>query len=379
MTSGEENVSSLIGEIYDAAIEPALWPHVLAQIASFVGGSAAALYAKDAGTRTGNVYYDCGAGDPDYKRLYFEKYIKIDPTTTGHCLAEIGEPISTADILCYDDFLGSHSYREWVRPQELVDNLSIALEKSATGASLLAIFRHQRHGVVDEEARRRARLIAPHLRRSARIGRAIAHNSLQAAAFAETLDGLTSGITLVDAAGRIVHSNVSGQAMLSEASLLRSVRGKLAAIDADADRALQDLMAAAQGGDAAIAGRGLAVPLKGRNGERYVAHALPLTSAARRQAGANCSAVVAVVVQKADLETSSAAELVGKAFKLTPTELRVLLAVVEMGGVSDVADALGIAQATVKTHLHRLFRKTGTARQAELVRLVAGFANPLLA
>jgi DNA-binding CsgD family transcriptional regulator len=379
VTSAEEDLSSLIGEIYDAATEPALWPGVLAQIASFVGGSAAALYAKDAGTRKGNVYYDCGASDPGYKQLYFEKYIKIDPTTAGHCLAEIGEPIGTADILCYEDFLGSHFYREWVRPQELVDNLSVALEKSATGASLLAVFRHQRHGVVDEEARGRARLIAPHLRRSALIGRAIAHNSLQAAAFAETLDGLTTGITLVDGAGRIVHTNLTGQAMLSEASLLRSVGGRLAAIDADAERSLQDVMAAAQGGDAAVVGRRLAVPLKGRNGERYVAHALPLTSAARRRAAANCAAVVALLVQKADLETSSAAELVGKAFKLTPTELRVLLALVEMGGVSDAADALGIAQATVKTHLHHLFRKTGTARQAELVRLMAGFANPLLA
>jgi DNA-binding CsgD family transcriptional regulator len=42
------------------------------------------------------------------------------------------------------------------------------------------------------------------------------------------------------------------------------------------------------------------------------------------------------------------------------------------------ADALGISQATVKTHLHRLFRKTGTARQADLVRLVAEFADPLV-
>src|SRR5205085_3338893 len=78
-----EQLSSLIGEIYDAAIEPARWPDVLAQLACFVGGSAAALYSRDAATKSGNVHYDCGASDPHYKRLYFEKYIKIDPTTSG--------------------------------------------------------------------------------------------------------------------------------------------------------------------------------------------------------------------------------------------------------------------------------------------------------
>jgi DNA-binding CsgD family transcriptional regulator len=376
--SSGEDLSSLIGEIYDAAMEPALWPVVLGQIADFVGGSAAAFYAKDAATKTGSVHYDCGRSDPHYKRLYFETYIKMDPTTTGHCLSDVCQPIGTADILDYEEFVGSRFFREWVQPQELVDNVSVALDKSETGATLLAVFRHRRNGVVDEEARRRARLLAPHVRRSALIGRTIAHRSVEAAAFAETLDSLSAGMTLVDDAGRIVHANAAGQAMLSAGIVVRSAGGKLAATDAEAELALRDIIAAASGGDAALGGRGVAMPLRGRDGERYVAHALPLTSSARRRVGEGHAAIAALFVQKASMETSSAAQVIGKTFALTPTELRVLLAVVETGGVADTADALGIRQATVKTHLHRVFRKTGTARQAELVRLVAGFSNPLL-
>ena len=44
----------------------------------------------------------------------------------------------------------------------------------------------------------------------------------------------------------------------------------------------------------------------------------------------------------------------------------------------ETAEALGIGEATVKTHLHRLFGKTGTSRQADLVKLVAGFSSPLV-
>ena len=55
-----------------------------------------------------------------------------------------------------------------------------------------------------------------------------------------------------------------------------------------------------------------------------------------------------------------------------------LLAVVEVGGVPEVAEALGIGEATVKTHLQRLFGKTETRRQADLVKLVAAFSNPLV-
>jgi hypothetical protein len=39
--------------------------------------------------------------------------------------------------------------------------------------------------------------------------------------------------------------------------------------------------------------------------------------------------------------------------------VRVLLGIVQVGGVPETAEALGVAEATVKTHLHRLFAKTG--------------------
>jgi hypothetical protein len=42
-----EELSGLVGQIYDAALAPALWPDVLANTARFVGGRSAALYAKN--------------------------------------------------------------------------------------------------------------------------------------------------------------------------------------------------------------------------------------------------------------------------------------------------------------------------------------------
>ena len=44
--------------------------------------------------------------------------------------------------------------------------------------------------------------------------------------------------------------------------------------------------------------------------------------------------------------------------RLTAAEMRVLFAIVEIGGMPEVAHMLGISQATVKTHLQRIFGKT---------------------
>ena len=83
-------------------------------------------------------------------------------------------------------------------------------------------------------------------------------------------------------------------------------------------------------------------------------------------------------MRKAGLDLPTPPEVILREFGLTPAELRVLFAIVEIGGVPEAAAVLGISEPTVKTHLKHLFEKTGTHRQADLVKLVAGFSNPLL-
>jgi DNA-binding CsgD family transcriptional regulator len=373
-----EQISDLIGNMYDAALDPALWVGVLNSVSDFAGGCATALYWKDATRKSGNVYYEDGGIDQQYKQLYFERYVKLDPTTTGHYFAEIGQPVATNDLMPYAEFLETRFYKEWVHPQGLVDTLTALLDKAQSSAALISVFRHERNGLVDDEMRQRMRLIVPHMRRAVLIGRVIDLKTAEAASLADTLDGLTAGMFLVDDTARIVHANASGHAMLAANDFLCASGGRLVAGDGQTDRALREMLAAAGGGDVAIGNRGIAVPLSARDGECYVAHILPLTSGARRRAGTNYAAVAALFVHKAALDAPSPPEVIARAFNLTPSELRVLLGIVEVGGVSETAVALGVAETTVKTHLHHLFAKTGASRQADLVKLVAGFANPLV-
>jgi hypothetical protein len=168
-----ERLTELIGDIYDAALDRVLWPTVLGKTAGFVGGWAGALFWKDALSKTGGAYYDDGRIEPRYRQSYFDEYIKLDPTTTAFFLAEVGEPVGTADLIPYDEFLGTCFYKEWVRPQGLVDAVNSILDKSSTSMAALGIFRHESQGLTDDPARQRMRLIVPHVRRAVTIGRVI--------------------------------------------------------------------------------------------------------------------------------------------------------------------------------------------------------------
>jgi DNA-binding CsgD family transcriptional regulator len=232
--------------------------------------------------------------------------------------------------------------------------------------------------MVDDAMRRRMRLIAPHVRRAVRTGKVIDLRQSEAATFADILDGLSPAVILVDAEGQIVHGNAASHSVLGKGDFLRSVQGRLTATDAQADEALRGAIVAAAT-EVENGGKGTAVPLTGHTGsDRYVAHVLPLTAGERRKAGLASTAVAALFVRKAELETAPPSEVIGKTYKLTPTELRVLLAIVNVGGVRQVAGNLGVADTTVKTHLGRLFEKTGVSRQADLVKLVAGYSSMLV-
>jgi DNA-binding CsgD family transcriptional regulator len=370
-----KQLPALIGEIYDAVIDPAQRNDVLDKIASFTGGHSGGLLSKHSLSKSEVLYCYVGA-DPNSLQVYSESYPKLDPTADSPSFG-VAQVVSATDLVPYEEFRRGRFYREWARPHGWVDVASAVIEKSPLSCTFLSVVRHEANGLVDDEMRRRMALLIPHVRRALLIGKTIHRKQTEAVCFSDVLDGLSSGMILVDANGRIVHTNNAGNAILDAGDFLRAVCGRLVASDLAINAALREILVAANVGDAALGTKGIALPLTAHDGERYVAHVLPLTSGARRAAGLAYNAVAALFIRKAALEPFSPPEVIGEMYKLTPTELRVLLAIVDIGGVPEVAAALGVAVTTIKTHLSRLFEKTGVARQADLVKLVAGFSTPL--
>jgi DNA-binding CsgD family transcriptional regulator len=372
-----EDVSALIGEVYDASLDPSLWPAAFDRACKFVGGTEASLHSQDTVHKVANVYF-ASTNSPRYRTLYVDKYFKINPIFPTVVFHETETALTVPDLVPREEFCRTQFAREWLAPQGYVDGLFAPVEKSSTGCALFTVMRHFTQGFVDDEMRRRFALVVPHVRRATLIGNVIELHKVEAAALADSLDTLSAGMFIVEATGRIVHTNASGHAMMADAGVLQVQGGRLAAFDAQANHALAAAFAATDGGDGALGRRGIAVPLQSRDGERYVAHLLPLKSGARRKGGIYYAAAAVVFVRKAALDLPSPPEAIARQFKLTPAEIRVLFATVQVGDVREVAEIIGISEATIRTHLHHLFQKTQTSRQADLVKLVAGYSSPLL-
>ena len=363
-------IADLVEDIHDAGLEPARWSDVVVGIKDFLGAQACGLLSKNSISKFGVTHYYCGV-DPHFIQLYAETYSLFDPLAN---LPRFGSVASIPDLVTYDEYRQGRFYQEWLKPQGCIDVANVVIEKSnASCPIVMAVLPGKR--MLDSEMRKRMEQVVPHAHRAVMVNKALETRQSETVALSEMLDGLSAGIFLLDAGCRILHANRAGHGMLEADDFLRSVSGQLSTRDPQVNGTLRELFAAEV--DVALAANGKAWLLTAHDGERYVAHILPLTSVARNGERCPSKAVGALFVRKIEPDGQSYGASLAHAFRLTPMELRVCLAIVELGGVPEASQALGIAETTVKTHLYRVFAKTGASRQADLVKLAAGFSSPL--
>ena len=163
MTDAEQ-VLPLIGDIYDASLDPSLWPTVLEKIAGFAGGVMANLFSQDIINKSANLYFSWG-DDPKFTALYLEKYARINPLYPAMLLFPVGGVFSMKDIISPAEMRQTRFYKEWLEPQGYLDVIFSNLEKTTTGSAPISIVRHERDGLVDDATRQRVSMIVPHIQR----------------------------------------------------------------------------------------------------------------------------------------------------------------------------------------------------------------------
>ena len=133
--------------------------------------------------------------------------------------------------------------------------------------------------------------------------------------------------------------------------------------------ALSKAIEKASGDDAEVDLTEHSMAIHGGVGDGYLATLLPLGSGFRHGIFAPFAASVAVFIQDPVSARPIPGEAIAQLFGLTGGELRVLMALsLGLSGM-EVADMLGVSEPTVRTHLQRIFSKTHTSKQADLLGL----------
>jgi DNA-binding CsgD family transcriptional regulator len=207
------------------------------------------------------------------------------------------------------------------------------------------------------------------LHRAAAISRILELQETTAATFQAVIDGLATPVLILREDLSIVHVNGRAEALLAAGGALRRRQGRLSL----RDRGGEAQLARAVRNDTAPGAVGReAIALQTESGSRLL-HVLRLED----RLGRATARGAAVFVTSASPQPGSTGESMAQVFRLTPQEARVLALIGAGRSPGEAAAALKVRLSTVRTHLLRIFAKTGVSRQAELVRLFAAFQPPI--
>jgi DNA-binding CsgD family transcriptional regulator len=318
--------------------------------------------------------------DPDCLETFAAHYTvpETNPVIAPLLNARPGRVIPLLAQVSQPAFRHTAFYADIQKPMRLApDGLSLALIRRGSDIGVLGFAPPRTKAAFEPQDLRLLEKLSPHLCRAFQITLRLDEVQAQADAGSSVLDRLAFGIAILDDGGRVVHLNAAGEGIVRQADGLSLAAQRLRAQDAQAHARLTRLVARAV--DArerprADAGGSVAVPRPSMR-RPFGVQVAPLSGRLPALLAQRPAAVAFLSDPEADLHPPLAA--LAEQYDLTSAELRVAERLIAGQGVTALAATLGISRNTANTHVKRIFQKTGTSRQSELVRLLLAGAPPI--
>lgn len=360
-----------ISAFYDATVDPSRWPEALARLAEALDADATFTAVHRPGAR-GRITHAWGIDTkllstyPDTARTLSD-WLERDDVVASTPRVWDGDEIEAGDA----QFAHSAFVTDWLQASQGFHHVLIGVVVDPGSTWLVIAARHRRRGRFPADAKGRLGELLPHLQRrliSTDLMRST--KSVQSAAVT-ALRGVALGVAFIRADGGVLFANAAANAVINNGDILSLSNGALALGQPGRRGRFRELLtrlAAMVRDGEQQAVRAIAVPRPSR--QRPVSLLVwPLPDAA--EAGPDEPVAIVFIgdpEQPGEIDAMRLCALYG----LSRAEARVAALLAQGHRLDETAQILGVAYETVRKHLKQIFSKTGTDRQAELVRMLVG-------
>jgi DNA-binding CsgD family transcriptional regulator len=282
-------------------------------------------------------------------------------------------------VLCDEDFSSpddtvSKRFRESLRSIGLGNFISSGTQ--LPGGERLALVLHRpvdRNKGFNEQERNYVWHLAQHISQALAMGDRLREEHRRSAALGSVVDRLRFGVALCDERGELLWANNKARELLATGTALRSHGGRISAVTpGDRDLVSRLFTPGAYSGTSVLESNQATLGV--HRGEPVHCVAIPLAdnnligqaSPAGKDSPRRFALFFSSPLMSPELEAESLERLLG----LSPAESRVAVAICMGMSIKEYASARGLSEGTVRFQLKQVLAKTGTSRQADLVRLV---------
>lgn len=384
-----ERFSGVVDRIYEAALRPDAWPEALRSIAELQNSPKCLLLTPYRLPRDGGMIMAHGISQAGIRlwesRLFGDDVVASTAMERG--LVRNGNVLLVDDILPLDEYRKSTIYRELYVPLDMYHIQSgIVFDgvTDRTGPTICAAIRgHDAPAFTRADCRLHALTIG-HLSRAIGTVLRLRDADYRLACSVAALDRIASCIVLFGERAQVLFANQAARAMfgaqdglsLRPGNPLRDQCGWICAAMSREDDALRKDLNAAVLRDPMAArhfATGLAISRPSGKPPYIVRISSLALEAECMFEGIDARAVAFINDPVHPLRVDS--QILGRVFGLSPAESQVAQELLVGDSLDTVARRLAVSENTVKTHLQRIYEKTGTHRQAQLVRLLVELAS----
>jgi DNA-binding CsgD family transcriptional regulator/PAS domain-containing protein len=359
------SVEQLADALMDAAVDGGGWPDALLSLAQFCNAQVGSLILVDRTSGEGSGF--CLGVDESWSLPFVRRQARH--VAIGAQLVAPGTVFTDRMVIDRRAFEASGFFEAWARPSGQTDYAGVAVLNDADRFVFVGLSRGPRKGAFGPDELGRLERLAPHVRRAARVWAALGAAEESRRTLEAAFDQIAQPIFLVDASGRLRYANHAGTDLLNRGASLRLKDGALDCVD---EAAGERLRGAIEGAASSRNGsRDDRVALPGANeagGAPLTLLIAPLTATLNRPAP---RAEVLVVALGPGAVAKASEQSLRAYFGLTRTEALLAFHIARGAGLKAAAKALHIAPTTARTHLNRVFAKTGAHSQVELASLIA--------
>ena len=361
--------SQFLERLYDAAVDPDLWPSVMEDLADLLGGTGAWLTRMSVADGSGDGVL--ARIDPEMATVYERHFARLNPFSNepdpAAYMARWRPEILTDEAwLPRSDLERTAYYNDFMRPQDIHSGMIIRLAARGLDVCALTITRTPRQGSFQGDALERAGRLHAHLRRAFRLSERLAMGGgALPSGVAEALDRAPGPLLVLGASGRIRRMNARAEALLREGGALRAVGGQLTAEHPDDARVLERLIATAGARDPELRAGGEMALRLWRDRPPVPVMVAPVRSP--RTAVFEDEPAVIVCLGDPGPPADGPPDPDGR---LTARERDVLTWVADGKSDWEISVILGLSQTTVRFHVDNARRKLGAVNRAQAVALL---------